>query len=60
MAKAQIEVDNLMLEKIRPLAIKNEIKPTVQNLVTLAVKVTADMFEMLDEIDFQNVCNLKK
>ena len=60
MAKSVIEVDWSELEKIRPLAIKNGIKPTVQNLVDLSIKVTAEMYENLDSEDFKNVCNLKK
>ncbi len=60
MAKAQIEVDSLMLEKIRPLAVKNGIKPNIKNLVNIALKVTSDMIEVLDENDFKNICNLKK
>lgn len=60
MAKAQVEIDSEMLEKIRPLAVKNGIKPTIQNLVNLAVKVTADMIESLDSVDFESISNLKK
>ena len=60
MAKSVIEVDWEVLEKIRPLALKNGIKPTVQNLVDLSIKVTAEMYEALDSEDFENVCNLKK
>jgi ABC-type enterochelin transport system substrate-binding protein len=63
MAKSVIEVDWEVLEKIRPLALKNGIKPTVQNLVDLSVKVTAEIAEMygsLDTEDFENVCKLKK
>ena len=60
MAKSVIEVDWSELEKIRPLALKNGIKPTVQNLVDLSIKVTAEMYENLDSEDFENVCNLKK
>ncbi len=60
MAKAQIEVSSEMLEKIRPLAVRNGIKPTIQNLVNLAVKVTSDMVESLDSTDFENICDLKK
>ena len=60
MAKSVIEVDWSELEKIRPLALKNGIKPTVQNLVDLSIKVTAEMYEALDSEDFENVCNLKK
>lgn len=60
MAKAQVEIDSEMLEKIRPLAVKNGIKPTIQNLVNLAVKVTSDMIESLDSIDFEAISNLKK
>lgn len=60
MAKSIIEVDWEMLEKVRPLALKNGIKPTVQNLVDLSIKVTAEMYEALDSEDFENVCNLKK
>ena len=60
MAKSVIEVDWEVLEKIRPLAIKSGIKPTVQNLVDLSIKVTAEMYEALDSVDFENVCNLKK
>ena len=60
MAKSVIEVDWSELEKIRPIAIKNGIKPTVQNLVDLSIKVTAEMYEALDSEDFENVCNLKK
>lgn len=60
MAKAQLDLDSSMLEKIRPLAVKNGIKATVPNLVDLAIKVTVDMIESLDSIDFENVCNLKK
>lgn len=60
MAKAQLDIDSMMLEKIRPLAVKNGIKATVPNLVNLAIKVTVDMIDMLDEEDFKNVCNLKK
>lgn len=60
MAKSVIEVDWSELEKIRPLALKNGIKPTVQNLVDLSIKVTAEMYESLDSEDFENVCNLKK
>ena len=60
MAKAQIDIDSEMLEKIRPLAVKNGIKPTIQNLVNLAVKVTADMIESFDSVDFESISNLKK
>lgn len=60
MAKAQLDLDSAMLEKIRPLAVKNGIKPNIKNLVDLALKVTSDMIEMLDSVDFENVCNLKK
>lgn len=60
MAKAQLDLDSAMLEKIRPLAVKNGIKPNIKNLVNLALKVTSDMIEVLDSIDFENVCNLKK
>ena len=60
MAKSVIEVDWSELEKIRPLALKNGIKPTVQNLVDLSIKVTAEMYEILDSEDFKTACNLKK
>ena len=60
MAKSVIEVDWSELEKIRPIAIKNGIKPTVQNLVDLSIKVTAEMYEILDSEDFKTACNLKK
>lgn len=60
MAKTQIEVDSELLEKIRPLAIKNGIKPNIQNLVNLSLKVSTEMYEMLDEEDFENICKLKK
>lgn len=60
MAKAQLDLDSAMLEKIRPLAVKNGIKATIPNLVDLAIKVTVDMIEVLDENDFKNICNLEK
>lgn len=60
MAKNQIELNPELMEKIRPLAVKNGVVPTNQNLVDLAVKVTVEMIENLDSQDFENVCNLKK
>lgn len=60
MAKTQLDLDSMMLEKIRPLAVKNGIKPNIKNIVDLALKVTSDMIEMLDSVDFENICNLKK
>lgn len=60
MAKTQIEVDNSLLEKLRPLAIANGIKPNIQNLVNLSLKVATDMYQYLDDTDFQNISNLKK
>jgi hypothetical protein len=60
MPKNQIEVNTELLERIRPLAIKNGIKPTVSNLVHLCMDVAVKMYENLDNEDFQNVCNLNK
>jgi hypothetical protein len=60
MAKTQIEVDSNLFEKIRPLAIANGVKPTIQNLVNLSLKVATDMYQYLDDTDFENISNLKK
>lgn len=60
MAKNQIEIDKDLLEQVRPLAVKNGIKPNAENLVNLSLKVTAKMLKNLDSSDFEKLCNLKK
>jgi hypothetical protein len=60
MAKNQIEVNHGLLERIRPLAIKHGIKPTVSNLVHLCMDVAVRSYENLDAESFAQVCNLKK
>lgn len=60
MAKNQIDVNTELLERIRPLAIKNGIKPTVSNLVHLCMDVAVRSYENLDAESFAQVCNLKK
>jgi uncharacterized protein YydD (DUF2326 family) len=60
MPKNQIEVNTELLERIRPLAIKNGIKPTVSNLVHLCMDVAVRSYENLDTESFAQVCNLKK
>ena len=60
MAKNQIEIDSGLVEKCRCLAIKNEVKPNVTNIVDLALKVTSKMLENLDADDFEQITGLKK
>lgn len=60
MAKNQIEIDTSLVEKCRSLAVKNEVRPNITNIVDLALKVTAKMLENLDSDDFEEITGLKK
>jgi hypothetical protein len=60
MPKNQIDVNTELIEKLRPLAIKNGLKPNVSNIVDLALNVAVRSYENLDAESFAQVCNLKK
>jgi hypothetical protein len=60
MAKNQIEIDKKLIERIRPLAVANEIQINATNLVDLALKVTAKILDNLDADDFEEITGLKK
>lgn len=60
MVKTQISVDPEQMEKLRSLAVKNKMKTSRQELVSLAVNIAIDCINNLDEMDFNNLFNLEK
>ena len=55
MAKNVIELDDLMLAKIKVVAKKNGLDTRKQDLVTLGLKIAVQFIEELDSLTFYNV-----
>jgi hypothetical protein len=60
MKRNTILLDPEKMEILRGLAVKNKLPKTNQELVELAINVTIDCINNLDEMDFNNIFNLKK
>ena len=60
MAKAQVELNELHLNRIREIAIKNDLKTTKQDLVDLGLSISNEMIQWLDKESFSQVTNLEK
>jgi len=60
MAKAQVELNELHLNRIKEIAIKNNLKTTKQDLVNLGLEIANNSIQYLDSESFQQINSLKK
>ena len=60
MAKTQVEVNELHINKVREIALKNNKGTTKPELVELAIEIANNVILWLDSEGFENVTGLKR
>lgn len=57
---SQVELNELHLNRIREIAIKNDLKTTKQDLVDLGLSISNEIIQWLDKESFSQITNLEK
>jgi len=60
MAKAQIELDEILVNEAKRIALLNDLNHSKQSVTLLAYKIMSDCIKYLDDEDFQQITGLKK
>ena len=60
MAKAQIELDNMLVYEAKRIALANGFKESKQSITDMVYKIALDCIKYLDDEDFQQITGLKK
>jgi hypothetical protein len=60
MAKAQIELDDMLVYEAKRIALLNGFKESKQSITDMVYKIAIDCIKYLDDEDFQQITGLKK
>jgi hypothetical protein len=60
MAKAQIELDDMLVYEAKRIALLNGFKESKQSITDMVYKIALDCIKYLDDEDFQQITGLKK
>jgi hypothetical protein len=60
MAKAQIELDEILVNEAKRIALLNDLNHSKQSVTLLAYRIMSDCIKYLDDEDFQQITGLKK
>lgn len=60
MAKAQIELDEILVNEAKRIALLNDLNQSKQSVTLLAYKIMSDCIKYLDNEDFEQITGLKK
>lgn len=60
MAKAQLELDEILVNEAKRIALLNDLNQSKQSVTLLAYKIMSDCIKYLDNEDFEQITGLKK
>jgi hypothetical protein len=60
MAKAQIELDEILVNEAKRIALLNDLNQSKQSVTLLAYKIMSDCIKYLDNESFEQITGLKK